>query len=80
MKLIASTGKQFVGIGLMADIPDDLVPGGVKNIMNRNRQFDRPKTRGQMAAGFGYHIDNKFTDFSCQFRKIFAGNFLQISR
>ena len=72
MKSIASTGKQFVGIGLMPDIPDDFIPGGIKNIMNRNCQFDSPQTGGQMTAGLGYHIDNNFANFFCQFWKIIA--------
>ena len=38
-KLLPSTGEQFVGIGLVPDIPDDLIPGGVENVMNRNCPF-----------------------------------------
>jgi len=39
---VRPSGDQFVGIGLMTHIPDDLVPRGIKNLVQGQRQFDGP--------------------------------------
>ena len=43
MKFIASAGQKFVGIGLMADIPDQFVVGRIKDIVQGNGQFDHAR-------------------------------------
>ena len=80
MKSIPATGQQLVRIGLMTDIPDNFVPGCVKNIMKGYRQLNRSQTGGQMAAGFGYHFNDGHADFFCQLGKILARDFFQIKR
>ena len=46
-----AAGEDFVGIGLVADIPDHLVFGGVEDIMDGNGEVDRAQAGRQMAAG-----------------------------
>ncbi len=59
MKPITSTGEQLVGIGLMADIPDDFIIRCIKDIMQGNGEFHHPETGRKMAPGFG----NGMNDF-----------------
>ena len=39
--LVASAGKDFVRVTLMTDIPDQPIKGRLKDMMYRNREFDR---------------------------------------
>ena len=52
--LVAPPGQNFMGIGLMPHIPDQLIPRRVKHVMQRNRQFHHAKPRTQMPAGLRY--------------------------
>ncbi len=47
---VAPLGQDFVGIGLMADIPYDAVGGRIKNMMYCNRQFHNTKTGAKMTT------------------------------
>jgi hypothetical protein len=47
----------------MADVPDQFVIRGVKNVMQGNRQFDYTETRAQMAAGYGDRVDGLGAQF-----------------
>ena len=58
-KSVAPAGENLVGIGLMPDIPDDLVPGRIEDIVQRNGELDNAKARRQMAAGSGNGINHK---------------------
>ena len=41
----------------MANVPDQFVIGGVKDVMQRDRQFDHPEACSQVAACDGDRID-----------------------
>jgi len=49
---VTASGQNFVGITLVAHIPDDFVPRRVEHRMQSHGQLDNPKARAQMAAGF----------------------------
>jgi hypothetical protein len=60
---LAASGQDLVGIGLMADIPDQLVARGVENGMECDGQLDHAQCRAQMPAGrshFGNGIAPEF--------------------
>ena len=46
----AASGKNLVGVGLMADVPDQPVMRRIEDVMQGNRQFDRAEVGGQMPA------------------------------
>ena len=46
-----------MGIGLVADIPDQLVARRVEHIVQRHRQLDHAEPRAEMAASAGDHGD-----------------------
>ncbi len=48
---IATASQNFMGIGLVANIPDYSVARSVKNVMQRHRQFDYAKASAEMTAG-----------------------------
>src|SRR5208283_2238179 len=50
-------------IRLVTDIPYYLIDRGIKDIMERNRQFNNSKIRGQMSAINRYPFDNQGAEF-----------------
>src|SRR5665213_1097409 len=54
---VATSGEDLVGIGLMADIPNDLVVGRIEHIVQRHGEFDDAEPSAQMAARHRHRID-----------------------
>ena len=77
---VAAAGKDLVGIGLVADIPDQLVGGGVEHIMQRHRQFDHAQACAEMAAGHRDRVDQLLAQFARDIAQLFAVEFLQVVR
>ena len=67
---ITPAGQNFVRISLVADVPDQLVIGRVKNVVKGHREFDDAEARAEMTAGDGDRVDR----FSAQL----IGNLLQV--
>ena len=59
-----------MGIGLVADVPDQLVAGGVEHGVDRNRQFDHAESGTQMAAGCGYFCNGVAPEFVSQANQV----------
>ena len=47
---LASAREDLVGIGLVADIPDQPIIRRIEDIVQRDRQLDHAQTRAQMPA------------------------------
>jgi hypothetical protein len=72
MKTILPSGNEFMGIGLVADIPDQFILGGIEDIVEGKGELDHTKTRSQMTTSFGHRGDDNLPDLcreSGQFRK-----------
>ena len=54
---LAAPRDDLVGVGLVADVPDDLVLRGVENVMQGRGQLHGPEARSQVAR-----IDRTFVD------------------
>jgi hypothetical protein len=52
---VAPAGQDLVRIGLMANVPHQLVVGGVEDIVNRYRQLDYAQPRTEVSAGRSDH-------------------------
>jgi hypothetical protein len=57
-------GKKLMGITLMPHIPDYLIPGRIKDPVQRNGKFHHSQVRGQMSSLLTHRSHNSFTDFS----------------
>ena len=70
---IAPAGQDFVGIGLVPDIPDQSITGCIKDMVQGDRQFDGPESRRQVTAGGGDGFNQELTEFIsqlCQFARV----------
>ena len=65
-ELFLPSGEQFVHVGLMADVEQEAIGGGVEDVVQRERQFHHPEIRAQMPPIVGEHGDHSFADFRGQ--------------
>ena len=73
-------GQQFVDVGLVADIPHDLVLVHVQHAVQGQRQFDDAEVRCQVAAVDGADLDEDVADFFGKVVDIRAAQATQIRR
>ena len=50
VEALGPSGDDLVGVGLVADVPDDLVAGAFEDAVQGDRELDRAEAGGQMAA------------------------------
>ena len=76
---LATSGEDLVDIGLMADIPDDLVFGSIVEIMQRDSQLDRAERRGEnVPPDFADAIDDVMTNLAAKLLELLGSERLQI--
>lgn len=56
---LAPARQDLVRIGLVAHVPDEAVLRGIEDIMQGQRQLDRPEVRGQVPARAGDRIQDE---------------------
>jgi len=66
-KTVAPSGEQFVGVGLVPHVPDDLVVGGGEDPVQGNGQFHHPQAGRQVAAVSGAGFNDNLAQL---FRKV----------
>ena len=66
---IATSGQNFVRIGLVAYIPDQLIERRVIDVMQRHGQLNRAKSGGEVAAGAANAVEQVATQLVTQLRQ-----------
>ena len=59
----AAAGEDLVGIGLVADVPDDAVVGRLEHVMQRRGQLDHAQPGAEMTAGHRNDVDQVGAQF-----------------
>ena len=80
VKPVFAPGEQLVDVALVANIPNELIPGRGKDIVQRQGQFHHTQIRPQMAAISGEHRDEFVPNFLRQRLQLFDGQLLDVSR
>jgi len=80
VKPLATPGQHLMGVGLMADVPDQPVIGGVENVVQRDSQFDRAQARREVTAAGTDAVDQEFPQFAGQFHQLSRGQQPQVGR
>ena len=75
-----TSGDQFVGVSLVADIPDKAVLSEIKKVVQSESQFDRAKVGCKMSAGLGDCRDYLLTYLGGKFNQFFLGELFEIDR
>ena len=58
VELLAPARDELVGVSLVTHIPDDLVPGGIEDVVEGKGELHGAQRRGQVAAVFGAGLDD----------------------
>ena len=69
---LAAAGEHLVGVGLVAHVPDDAVVGGVEDVVQGDREFDRAQVGREVAPRARNGIDQEVAEFVSEGRE-FAG-------
>ena len=78
MKTVTPSGKDFMSISLMADVPYNLVTGRIKTVVQGNRQLNGAKIGTEMTTCGRNGVQKKFPDLNGKIGKLFRLQFLQI--
>ena len=70
---VATPGQDLVGIGLVAHVPDQPVPGGVKNIVEGNRQLDHTQAGPEVAPGHRDSVNGLPAEFVGELAQVGSG-------
>ncbi len=60
---VATAGQDFVRIGLMANVPDQAIAGGIEHVVQGSRQLDNAKAGAKMSARDRDRVDGFLTQF-----------------
>src|SRR6185437_6211262 len=77
---VASSSQNLVRIGLMADVPNQLVIGCVEDVVKSDGQFDDTQTRAEMPAGQRNRADRLIAQFVCNLLEVPRIDTAQIRR
>ncbi len=80
VEAVLAPGEELMGIGLVAHVPDDLVLGGVKDVMQGDGEFHHPQAGGEVPAGHGDRGDDLVANLPGQLRQELRGDLLQVHR
>src|SRR5581483_1093908 len=77
---IAPSGQDFVWVGLVAHIPDQLVVRRIEDIMQRDSELDNAETCAEMPSGHGDGVDRFGTKLVCNLLQVMRIDTAQIGR
>ena len=58
-EVVAAAGQDLVRVGLVADVPEDLVPGRVEQAVQRDRQLAGAEVGAEVAADLADRVDDQ---------------------
>ena len=73
-----AAGQYFVGIGLVAHIPNQAIFGGVEHIVQGNGQFHRPQIGTEMPTGLRHGLHQALAQLLGQRRQVFTRKLFQV--
>ena len=75
---VPASGEDLVRIGLVADVPDDLVARRVEHRMQRDRQFHDAEARTEVATGLGHRRDRLGAQLVRDLSQLHVGERLEV--
>ena len=79
-ELVAAAGEDLVRVGLMADVPEDLVPGRVQQRVQRDRDLAGAEVRAEVAADLADRVDQQLADLLGDLDELVLGEGVQVLR
>ena len=75
---VPTPGEQLVRVALVTHVPDDLVLGTVQHTVQRDGEFDRAETGGEVPAGLADAREDGLADLVCEQRQFSLGESLEV--
>ena len=70
--------QDLVRVALVTDVPDEEVAGRVEDVVERDRQLDRPEARGEVPARLRDGVDQEGPELVGERRQLLEGEVLQV--
>lgn len=80
VQLLATTGKHFMWIGLMTDVPYQPIFRRIEYVMQSDGELYGAQTCGEMTAALTDGVDQELTEFRSQRFELRDGQTAQVSR
>ena len=80
VELLLAPGQELVGVGLVARVPDDEVPGRVQQVVKGDGQLHHAEIRGEVPADVGYDRDDPLPDLLAELRELLGRQILEVRR
>ncbi len=74
----ATPGQDLVRIGLVADVPEDLVPGRVEHAVQRHRQLAGAEVGAEVAADLADRVDDQLAHLLGQALELLVGEIVEV--
>ena len=78
MELIAPPRQDLVPVGLMSNVPDQLVFRSIEDIVQRHRELDGTQAGSQMPARLRDGVDHEAAQFICELSQLLAIQLLDV--
>ena len=78
VQLIAAAGEDLVGVGLVADVPQDLVAGGVEQRVQRHRDLAGAQVGAEVAADLPDGVDDVLADLLGHLLQLLVGQAVEV--
>ena len=75
---VRAPSQRLVGVGLVRNVKDNLVDGGVKHAMKRNRKLNDAQVGGNVSADGGGAFEDCLTNLAAEQRKLGAVESLDV--
>ena len=79
-ELVAAAGQDLVRVGLVADVPEDLVARGVEQRVQRDGQLAGAEVRAEVPADLTDRVDDVLADLLSDLRQLFLAEGVQVLR
>ena len=77
---VAAAGQDLVRVGLVADVPEDLVARRVEQAVERDRELAGAEVRAEVAADLADRVDDQLADLLRDLLQLLVGELLQVAR
>ena len=80
LQLVAAAGQDLVRIGLMADVPEDLVPWRVQQRVQRDRDLAGAEVGAEVAADLADGVDDVLAHLLGDLLELLLGQVVEVLR
>ena len=79
-QLVTAPGEDLVRVGLVADVPEDLVARRVEHAVDRDRQLAGAKVRAEVAADLADRVDDQLAHLLRDLLEVRVGQVVEVLR